>query len=200
MAQSSTADIDRLTAVVQKAATRLSPRDVHALVSHPNAVLGALAAAASVIPDSAGHDQAIEAIGSPAEANRVADGEARYRLDQRSRRARETALATSDEFAARAGLKTRQSVHDWLRKGRTIGWVGAKRGFVFPLAQLDERNRPVAGLEHICPLFPDGHAAWVWLTTPLATLDGATPLSRLKAGETDRVVSAAMGDAQGDFA
>lgn len=201
MAQPSTPDIDQLTTVVQGAVARLSAREIRALASHPDAVLGALAAAAKLIHDSADVESGvIETIGSTATVGRVATSEARRRLDQRSHAGAGDVLLRSDEFAARSGLRTRQSVHDWLHKGRIIGWSGAKRGYVFPAAQLDERNRPLAGLERIRPLFPDGYAAWVWLTTPLAALDGATPLSRLKLSEIDRVVAAAQGDAQGDFA
>jgi hypothetical protein len=104
------------------------------------------------------------------------------------------------ELAARVGLKTRQSVHDWLKKGRIAGWRGAKRGYVFPADQFDERGRPLEGLDRVIALFGDGYAAWTWLTTELASLDGATPLGLLAGGEIDRVAQAAKGDRQGDFA
>lgn len=81
-----------------------------------------------------------------------------------------------------------------------MGWSGAKRGFVFPAEQLDNRGRLVEGLEQVLPLFDEGYAAWVWLTTPSAALDGQTPLSRLREGALEQVLAAARGDAQGDFA
>ena len=108
-------------------------------------------------------------------------------------------LLTSDQLAARVGLKTRQSVHNWLRQRRVIGWRGAKRQYVFPADQLDERGRPVTGLEPILAHFGDGYAAWVWLTTPLPALDGQKPLQLLRSGERDRVMAAVQGDMQGDF-
>ena len=43
-------------------------------------------------------------------------------------------------------------------------------------------------------------AAWVWLTTPRPSLDGAMPLELLARGEIDRVTDALRGDRQGDFA
>ena len=52
-------------------------------------------------------------------------------------------------MAERVGLKTRQSVHDWLKKGRIVGWRGARRGHVFPAARLDERGRPLDGLDRV---------------------------------------------------
>ena len=129
---------------------------------------------------------------SPAEAER--------RMSAHTREAAPERLLTSDELAARVGLKTRQSVHDWLRKGRIVGWQGARRGHLFPAGQLDDRGRPFDGLDRVVGLFGDGHAAWVWLTTELSSLDGATPLTLLARGEIDRVAKAAEGDRQGDFA
>ena len=109
-------------------------------------------------------------------------------------------MLTSDQLAARVGLKTRQSVHEWLRKGKIIGWRGAKRGYVFPAEQIDERCRPLSGLDQIVPRFGDGYAAWHWLTTPRPSLNGAKPLVLMRRGETERVTAAAKGDLQGDFA
>ena len=132
---------------------------------------------------------------------RVQAGEVAGRLAARTRKGAPETLLTSDELAARVGLKTRQSVHDWLKKGRIVGWRGARRGHVFPAGQLDERG---AGHSTVSTgwrgLFDDGYAAWVWLTTELASLDGATPLTLLAGGEIDRVARAVEGDRQGDFA
>ncbi len=99
----------------------------------------------------------------------------------------------------RAGLKTRQSVHEWRKKGKIIGWQNARRGYVFPADQLDARNRPLQGLAHVAELFEDGYAAWVWLTTPLPSLEGALPLALLAEGQIQTVANAAKGDLQGDF-
>ena len=91
-------------------------------------------------------------------------------------------------------------MHDWRRKGQIVGWQNARRGYVFPAGQLDERNRPLAGLDRVTALFADGYAAWVWLTTARPSLDGAEPLALLARGEVERVAEAAQGDRQGDFA
>ena len=115
-------------------------------------------------------EQEAEIIGD-AEAPVVVDTkEANRRILVRTRLGGEEKLLTSDELAARVGLKTRQSVHDWLKRGRIIGWQGAKRGHVFPAAQLDRYGRPLKGLDRIVPYFDDGHAAGGWLTTPRQTL------------------------------
>ena len=49
-------------------------------------------------------------------------------------------------------------------------------------------------------LFADGYAAWIWLTTPRPSLDGAPQLALLARGEVEPVAEAASGDRQGDFA
>ena len=121
-------------------------------------------------------------------------------MERRTIPIEEENLLTSEELAARVGLKTRQSVHDWLRKGKIVGWRGAKRGYVFPEGQLDERGRPPEGLEKIVSYFDDGYTVWFWLTTPRPSLDGVEPLALLREGKIDRVLDAAMGDRQGDFA
>ena len=188
-----------LEGVLHEAAGRLSPAHVAALVAHPDAVRSALAVAADVLTlDDAGR-AALQTIGG-AEPRRVDAEEAAGRLEARTRESSTETLLTSDELAARVGLKTRQSVHDWLKKGRIVGWRGARRGHVFPAGQLDERGRPFVGLDRVARLFDDSYAAWVWLTTELPSLDGATPLTLLAAGEIDRVAKAAEGDRQGDFA
>ncbi|MCY4138794.1 MAG: hypothetical protein OXF56_11070 [Rhodobacteraceae bacterium] len=63
-----------------------------------------------------------------------------------------------DELEARARLKTRLSVHDWCKNGQIIGWQNARRSFVYPAEQLDERNRPLPGLDHAVVQFGDGCA------------------------------------------
>lgn len=130
---------------------------------------------------------------------RVGAEEARRRISAHLRPGEGENLLTSDEFAARVRLRNRQSVHNWMKKRRIVGWQGARRGFVFPAGQLDERGRPLDGLAEIVPHFADDYAAWVWLTTPQPLLDGKTPLHLLKRGRSDRVADVARGEAQGDF-
>ena len=188
-----------LEGMLHEAAGCLSPAHVAALVAHPDAVRSALAVAADVLTKDEAARPAVEAIAG-AEPLRIGAEEAAGRMAERTREGAPEVLLTSDELAARVGLKTRQSVHDWLKKGRIVGWRGAKRGYVFPAEQFDDRGRPLAGLERVIGLFGDGYAAWVWLTTRRPSLDGAKPLMLLAGGEADRVAKAAEGDKQGDFA
>ena len=124
----------------------LSPAHVAALVAHPDAVRSVLAVAAAVLMlDGAGRP-ALESIGGD-EPGRADAEEVARRLGARTPGSASERLLTSDELAARVGLKTRQSVHDWLKKGWIVGWRGAKRGYVFPAGQLDGRGRPFDGFD-----------------------------------------------------
>ena len=194
-----TGDRDELRELLHDTARRLSPAQVAALVAHPEAVRSALAAAAALMTGEREHRPGIETItGSP--VSTVNAAEAQRRTSARTREGTPETLLTSKEMATRIGLKARQSVHDWRRKGRIVGWQNARRGYVFPALQLDGRNRPLPGLDRVARPFADGYAAWVWLTTPRPSLDGAEPLALLARGEVERVAEAARGDRQGDFA
>ena len=199
MARTGKEEVRVLEGVLHEAASHLRPAHVAALVAHPDAVRSALAVAADMLTMD---DEARSGVETIAGARPVLVGaeEAAGRMAARTRAGAPETLLTSDEMAGRVGLKTRQSVHDWLKKGRIVGWRGARRGHVFPAGQLDERGRPLDGLDRVMGLFDDGYAAWVWLTTELPSLDGATPLALLAGGEIDRVAKAAEGDRQGDFA
>ncbi len=158
MAQKKNLDLEVLATVVEETATDLGPHAVAALVAHPDAVRAALAVAADALW-AKGTDKGIAVIRGT-EPRLVQKSETGRRIAERTRMGMKENLLTSEQFAARAGLKTRQSVHDWLKKGRIIGWQGAKRGYVFPAGQFDERGQPLKGLDRIIPRFEDGYAAW----------------------------------------
>ena len=198
MTRASSATICELEDVLHEAAGCLSPEHVAALVAHPDAVRSALAAAADVLSIDDAERSEVETVAGAAPV-RVGAEETVERMAERTREGGPEVLLTSDELAARVGLRTRQSVHDWLKKGRIVGWQGAKRGYVFPAEQFDKRGRPLEGLDRVVGLFGDGYAAWVWLTTELSSLGGAMPLTLLAGGEINRVAKAAEGDRQGDF-
>ena len=196
--------LQELEGVLHAATGDLSAAHIAALVEHPEAVRSALAAAAEVLSSERGsaplrEQSDVETIAG-AEPERVDAREAGRQMSSRSRPGGTEEVLTADELAVRVGLKTRQSVHDWRRKGRIVGWQGVKRGYVFPAGQFDRRGRPLDGLDRIIPHFGDGYSAWIWLTTPRPSLDGAKPIALLGQGESDRVAAAAKGDAQGDFA
>ena len=174
MAQEKDLNLEVLATLVQDTATNLGPHAVAVLVNHPDAVRAALAVAADAL-SAKGTDKEIAVIRG-SEPHLVQKSETGRRIAERTRMGIREDLLTSEQFAARAGLKTRQSVHDWLKKGRIVGWQGAKRGYFFPAGQFDERGQPLKGLDRITPQFEDGYAAWRWLTAPLAALDGRSRL------------------------
>ena len=111
-------------------AVRLRPAHMAALVAHPEAVCLPLAAV-DALTASERERSGVETIAGAALAAVEAD-EADRRLAARRGEAVSETLLTSEEPAARTGLRTRQSVHDWRRKGRIVGWQNARRGYVFP--------------------------------------------------------------------
>lgn len=187
--------------VVCTAARHLSARHIATLAQHPEAVGSALAAVAATLATEGTSAPAVEPEtirgGAP---HQISAEEAARRLSAITRPGPGEDVLSSDELAARMGFKTRQSVLNHLGRGRIVGWQSARRGYVFPAGQLDERGRPPDGLDRIVPRFSDGYAAWVWLTTPRSSLDGVTPLALLKRGESRRAIAAAEGEAQGGFA
>lgn len=195
--QENNLDLEVLATVVKDTARHLGPHAVAALAAHPDAVRAVLAVAADALWTKSTGKEIVVIKGTESRLGQKAEN--RRRIAERTRMGAEEDLLTSDQFAARAGLKTRQSVHDWLRKGRIIGWQGTKRGYVFPARQLDERGQPLKGLDRITPLFEDGYAAWRWLSAPVTALDGAEPVDLLCEGEVTLVETAAKGDLQGDF-
>ncbi len=198
MARIKNLDMETLATVVRETAAHLGPHAVAMLAAHPDAVRAALAVVADAL-SAKSTDKGVEVIRGT-EPRLAQRSETRRRIDAHAQIGIKEDLLTSEQFAVRAGLKTRQSVHDWLKKGKIIGWQGAKRGYVFPAEQFDERGQPLKGLDRITPLFGDAYAAWCWLTTPLATLDGIEPLALLCKGEAALVEASARGELQGDFA
>ena len=162
---------------------------VAALVAHPEAVRSALAAADALTAGDGERRSEVETIAGHV-LTTVDATEADRRLSARARDGAPERLLISEEVAARTGLRTRQTVHDGRRKGRIVGWQNARRGYVLPAEQLDGRNRPREGLDRVAGRFADGYAAWIWLTTPRPSLDGAPPLALLARGEVERLAEA----------
>ena len=202
MTDTASQNTSTLISMLRTAAAELSPNAVNALIAHPDAVRGALAATGAVLIQDgapAALRGEIEIIGRGTEPRFSAE-EARKIIEERTVAFEpDEEVLNSTEIAQHLGLKSRQSVHDWLRKGKILGWQTAKRGYLFPVRQFDQRNQPIEGLGEIVALFEYAEVAWDWLTTPVSSLDGEKPLSMLARGERERVVDAAEGHLQGDF-
>ena len=192
--------IDELVDAVRRYAKRSSAGEVAALAASPTVVTSALAAVSNALVSVQKRSEAMtpESIGGP-RPELVDAASATARLDAHTRKVHMKGLIGSEEVARRIGVKTRQSVHQRLKKGQLIGFDGARRGAMFPEEQFDERGRTLSGIAEVRALMPDGYTAWMWLTTPLAALGDVTPIDRLRVGAVDEVVLAARGEAQGDF-
>ncbi len=184
---------------IRESVAALDTAVVATLLAHPDTLRSALLAVAHGHQTEALAEEAETITGPPARL--LGHEEAERRLSQRTRVGEKEGdeLLTSDEFAQRVGAKSRQSVHNWLKKGRVVGWEGAKRGLVFPAEQLDERGKPLDGLGVILSSFDGHYSAWRWLTSRDDALDGSRPIDLLRRNDIARVESAAKGYAQGDF-
>lgn len=189
-----------LEGVVNAAARHLSARHIATLAQHPEAVTSALAAVAASLATEGAPAPTVDVETITGEAPHLIGAEEGARhLDAITQPGPSEEVLSSDELAARMGFKTRQSVHNRLNEGRIVGWQTARRGYVFPAGQLDERGRPPSGMERVVACFADGYSAWMWLQSPHPALDGAAPLDVLKRGNAGSVAAAAQGEKQGDF-
>jgi hypothetical protein len=84
----------------------------------------------------------------------------------------------------------RSTLHTWQKQGAVIGLLVGIRKHAFPTEQFVD-GRPVTGLATIVKAIGDLRAAWLWLREPNPGFAGVTPLARLKAGATDKVVEMA---------
>jgi hypothetical protein len=84
----------------------------------------------------------------------------------------------------------RSTLHTWQKQGAVIGLLVGVRKHAFPTEQFVD-GRPVAGLAAIVEAIGDLRAAWLWLREPNPGLAGVTPLARLHAGATDKIVEMA---------
>jgi len=117
-------------------------------------------------------------------------------------RARLSAYATPTPVEAWAGAVAgpsqlerefgvaRSTLHTWQRQGAVIGIQVGIRKHAFPVEQFID-GRPVAGLGLVVEAIGETRTAWRWLREPNPGLAGATPLSRLKAGQVEAVVALA---------
>lgn len=146
-------------------------------------------------------------VGDPAPSGmnpgKVAEAIAAYTLDEPIFDAaglhRDPTMLNGEAFGDALGV-SRQTVNEWRQQGRVIGLKSNRKGFRYPLTQLDVHKRPLHALPLVVRIFGNSHwAAWSWLTAPHAGFEDSTPLDALKSGEDDKVLAAAEG-AGGDFA
>jgi hypothetical protein len=184
---------------------RLSPQKVHELVEQPAvfevAMRAALYALNGVPENDAEQERPENAgmfVGRPAKPLVVDEARSQYTSLITERRPL-SGLLSVKEFAERAGVKSKQTIMNWIDANRVVAWRSAKKAYVLPAEQLDEAGRPLNGFKEILPYFENGYLAWAWLTRPLRSLAGQAPLACLKHGEIDKVRSSAAAFNNGAF-
>ncbi|TIQ37074.1 MAG: XRE family transcriptional regulator [Mesorhizobium sp.] len=108
-------------------------------------------------------------------------------------------MLSAEVFAKLLGT-SRVTINAWRQSGQVIGIDGAKRGFRFPVWQLDKHGRPFGALPALHAAL--GNRAWVvyrFLVSRHGALDGRTGLHALQQGDDALVLAAAAGMARGDF-
>ena len=90
----------------------------------------------------------------------------------------------------------RSTLHTWQKQGAVIGLLVGVRKHAFPTEQFVD-GRPVAGLAAIVKAIGNLRVAWLWLREPNPGFAGVTPLARLKAGATNKVVEMARSNFAG---
>ncbi|MER9375537.1 XRE family transcriptional regulator [Mesorhizobium sp. M0491] len=108
-------------------------------------------------------------------------------------------MLTADAFAKLLGT-SRVTVNARRQSGQVLGIDGAKRGFRFPVWQLDKDGRPFGTLPALHETL--GNSAWAvyrFLVSRHGALDGRTGLQALQQGDDAAVLAAAEGLARGDF-
>lgn len=103
----------------------------------------------------------------------------------------EGGVISAVEVASLLGI-TRQAVDKRRRAGRLIGLTLGRRGYAYPAWQFTERGT-LPGLERVLEALR-GHDPWMqaaFMVNPNTRLDGETPLSALRRGQTDAVIRAA---------
>ena len=187
-----------VTEMVINIVNQLPARVLARLVRRPEALKSAIQQAASSVA-RADREEAVEHLGGLRRQDTVSHADAAQRLDALTAPVRAERLLTSEEISRVLGVKSRQTVLNWQANGKLLGWQGAKRGLLFPAAQLDAANRPIPDLAAIRPHFPNDEALWDWLNIPMDELYGRTPMNTLRAGDVEAVEALALSYAQGDF-
>jgi hypothetical protein len=108
-------------------------------------------------------------------------------------------LLSSDEISARLGV-SRQTTNRWREEGKLLGFVIAKRGYLYPREQINERGQPLPGIDTIIECFAGDHwAAWRFLESELPELDGQTGFDAISGGKIDSILNVIAARDHGSF-
>lgn len=138
----------------------------------------------------------------------VADGDLQRALDEARRRGRGQAaeilaaedMLSADQFAVLLGT-TRMTVNTKRQNHQVLGLEGAKRGFRFPVWQVDEDGKPFSALPALFERLGGGPwSVYRFLIQSHPELDGLTGCEALRRGKVDQALNVAESIAQGTFA
>lgn len=94
------------------------------------------------------------------------------------------------------GVRTRQALHDLVKRRRLLALPGEQGRAVYPAFQFDSTGRPHPSVPTILAMFDDAgvtaHTTASWFRSPQAALKGKTPADWIEAdADADRLIEAA---------
>lgn len=99
-------------------------------------------------------------------------------------------MLSADAFAKLLGM-TRVTVNTKRQNGQLLGLDGAKRGFRFPVWQLDAEGRPYAALASLHDRLGSSWGVYRFLVQPHGELDGLSGLKALERGKAEAALEVA---------
>lgn len=107
-------------------------------------------------------------------------------------------MVTAEQMAERIGT-TKETVNQWRKSCRIIGVAGAKRGFRYPLQQLNQFGQPYEAIPHILKKVDSDHwSAWRFLLERVPEL-GMTGFEALAHSKTGRLLAVLEARSYGAF-
>jgi len=107
-------------------------------------------------------------------------------------------MLSADAFAEQLGT-SRVTVNAKRQNGQILGLDRAKRGFRFPVWQLDAEGKPYAELQALRHRLGGPWAVYRFLTQPHGELEGLTGREALERGKGEAVLAAAESIGRGNF-
>lgn len=100
-------------------------------------------------------------------------------------------MLSTDEAAKALSVKQRQTILNWIKAAKLIGFKKAKRGVLVPAMQM--RNGDIApGVGDIIQLMGDPERAWHFLARPIVIEDERVrPIEKLFSGQVEKVLRVA---------
>src|SRR5260221_1309765 len=107
-------------------------------------------------------------------------------------------MVSAQAFAELLGT-TRMTINTKRQNGQLLGLDGAKRGYRFPVWQLNREGKPYPELQVLQERLGGSWAVFRFLVQPHGELDGLTGREALERGKSNAVLAAAESIGRGDF-